>query len=61
MLANPTRIDPPGCGCTDCHTGYSQPFDSTAEPAQFHGLLHGQLIDATGDEPGSWMRVAIDQ
>lgn len=43
---SPKRIDPTGCGCTDCgQGGYSQPYDGSDE--QVLALLHGTVQDAT--------------
>jgi hypothetical protein len=44
--AAPRRIDPPGCGCTDCMTGYSLPLGDAGD-AQIRQLLKGNLQDAT--------------
>jgi hypothetical protein len=42
-----SRIDPRGCGCTDCLTGYSKPLDVAAE-RDIDRMLDGGLVDATG-------------
>ena len=43
------RIDPSDCGCTDCLTGHSKPFNTVTE---FHlqGLRDGMLLDSTSGE-----------
>jgi len=40
------RIDPIGCGCTDCIVGYSIPLDIASEH-QIKAMVRGHLIDAT--------------
>jgi len=40
------RIDPIGCGCTDCIVGYSIPLD-IASDHQIKAMVRGHLIDAT--------------
>jgi hypothetical protein len=44
-MRKPARIDPPGCGCTDCD-GYSVPLD-LATTAHVLAMLSGRLHDAT--------------
>jgi hypothetical protein len=51
------QIDPPECGCNDCYSGYSQPFNTYGDGEQFRGLLHGDLRDETGSD--GWMRTAL--
>lgn len=41
------RIDPPDCGCTDCMTGYSRPFNFASDDL-LRMLARGQLRDASG-------------
>lgn len=41
------RVDPEGCGCTDCMIGHSRPFDETTDE-QLIDLIRGNLQDATG-------------
>lgn len=41
------RVDPDGCGCTDCLTGYSRPFNALSDE-QLIGLVRGLYQDATG-------------
>lgn len=40
------RIDPEGCGCTDCLTGYSKPLNSATHEELFL-MLHGAITNAT--------------
>lgn len=42
------RIDPAGCGCTDCLTGYSVPLDQ-ASPWDLLRLVRGEAANATGE------------
>lgn len=41
------RIDPPNCGCTDCLTGYSRPWNATTAQER-RDMIAGKLQDATG-------------
>lgn len=50
MSSLPKRIDPVGCGCTDCQTGHSKPFTGLDHDMLVR-LLHGEVEDATG---GGW-------
>ena len=53
------RIDPIGCGCTGCWSGFSQPFDQHGDPAQFH-LLHQDVTDAVGYNGDDWITIALE-
>lgn len=44
-----TRVDPEGCGCTDCIVGYSKPID-TCTQEQLVMLHFGVLTNASGCE-----------
>jgi hypothetical protein len=54
------RIDPSGCGCTGCWSGFSQPFDEHGNTEQFHLLLHREVIDCVAGEGDDWMTVAVE-
>lgn len=41
------RVDPKGCGCTDCLTGYSKPLDQVGH-GSLRRLLDGTVYNATG-------------
>lgn len=41
------RIDPPGCMCTDCQTGYSKPLEA-ASYKEIKRMIDGDFADATG-------------
>lgn len=43
------RLDPPGCGCTDCMTGYSKPVDTGAD-TELWRLMTGRLQNASGND-----------
>lgn len=43
------RLDPPGCGCTDCLTGHSRPID-VASNEELAACARGQIENATGYE-----------
>lgn len=42
------RIDPAGCGCTDCLTGYSVPLDQATDQDLLR-LVRGEAANATGE------------
>lgn len=42
------RIDPIGCGCTDCLVGYSRPLNFATDE-QIDLMIDGVLADALGD------------
>ena len=41
------RLDPSSCGCTDCQTGYSRPWDEVSEE-ELLACAHGEIDNATG-------------
>jgi len=43
------RLDPPGCGCTDCITSppYSRPIDTVSDDLVI-SMLMGDVLNATG-------------
>ena len=51
------RLDPDGCGCTDCLTGESVPYDRATE-AQVVACALGKLVNATGRE--LTIKLAVD-
>jgi hypothetical protein len=46
------RIDPTGCGCTDCITGYSVPLDRATHSDIFQFLTDQTVGDATSAYDG---------
>ncbi len=46
------RVDPPGCGCTDCLIGWSVPLDYITDQ-QRQELFAGDLDNATGRAVGA--------
>jgi len=42
-----TRIDPEGCGCTDCGSGYSMPINYCSQK-ELKKLKKGKLDNASG-------------
>ena len=45
----PHRIDPPGCGCTDCLVRWSVPLDMASVDHVF-AMRAGEVEDATSEE-----------
>lgn len=41
------RLDPPGCGCTDCLVGNSKPIDEASERELFDARA-GVLVNSSG-------------
>ena len=54
------RIDPNGCGCNGCHSGFSQPFSDYGDTEQFHLLLHQEVVDCVAGQGEDWMTVAVE-
>lgn len=52
-MAEVFRIDPAGCGCTDCLVGHSVPVDRATD-IQMAALLAGMLSDATYEGSVRW-------
>ena len=44
------RVDPTDCGCTDCLTGYSKPFDQCT-PMELLYMGFGNIKNASEYEP----------
>ncbi len=47
MTGRPNRIDPYGCGCTDCIVGWSKPLEAATD-AEVLLMLRGGVDNATG-------------
>lgn len=54
------RIDPVGCGCNGCWSGWSRPFTEYGDTEQFHLLLHQQVTDAVAGQGEDWMTAATE-
>lgn len=46
----PQRVDPAGCGCTDCLTGYSVPI-GTADQLTLLAVQQGLIADSSSTTP----------
>lgn len=51
------RIDPAGCGCTDCMTGYSRPLGQASQ-RELVQMLTGKIQDATSE---TWTLTLVAQ
>lgn len=48
------RIDPRGCGCTDCIVGESKPIDR-CDQNELQGLYLGYLTNASNESPKMYL------
>lgn len=53
------RMDPPGCACTDCLTGYFVPI-TQAIGRDFDRVISGGMTDATGLSDRDFDLYALD-
>jgi len=59
MATDIKRIDPRGCGCTDCLIGYSKPL-GFADGTELFLMLQGAIQNATGYEADHFQVDHID-
>ena len=53
------RVDPEGCGCTDCLIGESKPIDQCSQ-RELVKLYYGEIDNASGREISATIKIEIN-